>query len=152
MSEKTKEKTCAFYASDYHFEMISLPFIEKNLESNKEIIVCSPQLDEKKIFEFIDLVKNKQEKGITVIVITKNPNDLQFDNPDYANYLICHLKQAGIIVELYENLDNHYALIDQEIVWHGGINLLGRPDIYDNLIRLKSVEIATELLTLDKNE
>ena len=34
MSEKTKEKTCAFYASDYHFEMISLPFIEKNLESN----------------------------------------------------------------------------------------------------------------------
>ena len=108
--------------------------------------------DEKKIFEFIDLVKNKQEKGITVIVITKNPNDLQFDNPDYANYLICHLKQAGIIVELYENLDNHYALIDQEIVWHGGINLLGRPDIYDNLIRLKSVEIATELLTLDKNE
>ena len=54
--------------------------------------------------------------------------------------------------ELYENLDNHYALIDQEIVWHGGINLLGRPDIYDNLIRLKSVEIATELLTLDKNE
>ena len=114
--------------------------------------LCSPQLDEKKIFEFIDLVKNKQEKGITVIVITKNPNDLQFDNPDYANYLICHLKQAGIIVELYENLDNHYALIDQEIVWHGGINLLGRPDIYDNLIRLKSVEIATELLTLDKNE
>lgn len=75
----------------------------------KEIIVCSPQLDEKKIFEFIDLVKNKQEKGITVIVITKNPNDLQFDNPDYANYLIYHLKQAGIIVELYENLDMSFS-------------------------------------------
>ena len=24
----TKEKTCAFYASDYHFEMISLPYID----------------------------------------------------------------------------------------------------------------------------
>lgn len=50
------------------------------------------------------------------------------------------------------NLDNHYAIIDQEIVWHGGINLLGRPDIYDNLIRLKSVDVASELLTLDKDE
>ena len=57
-----------------------------------------------------------------------------------------------IIVELCENLDNHYAIIDQEIVWHGGINLLGRPDIYDNLIRLKSVDVASELLTLDKDE
>ena len=27
--QKTKEKTCAFFASDYHFEMISLPYIEK---------------------------------------------------------------------------------------------------------------------------
>lgn len=143
-----KQEVHHIYNYNDYFEI----FAQDIHEANKEIIVCSPQLDEKKIFEFIDLVKNKQEKGITVIVITKNPNDLQFDNPDYANYLICHLKQAGIIVELYENLDNHYALIDQEIVWHGGINLLGRPDIYDNLIRLKSVEIATELLTLDKNE
>ena len=109
-------------------------------------------MDEKKIFEFIDLVKNKQEKGISVIVITGNPSDLQFDNPDYANYLIYHLKQAGIIVELYENLDNHYAIIDQEIIWYGGINLLGRPNIYDNLIRLKSIDVATELLMLGRIE
>ena len=25
-SQITKEKTCAFYASDYHFEIISLPY------------------------------------------------------------------------------------------------------------------------------
>ena len=136
----------------YNYNDYSEIFAQDIHESNKEIIVCSPQLDEKKIFEFIDLVKNKQEKGVTVIVITRDPNNLQFDNPDYANYLIYHLKMAGIIVELCENLDNHYAIIDQEIVWHGGINLLGRPDIYDNLIRLKSVDVASELLTLDKDE
>lgn len=136
----------------YNYNDYSEIFAQDIHESNKEIIVCSPQLDEKKIFEFIDLVKNKQEKGVTVIVITRYPNNLQFDNPDYANYLIYHLKMAGIIVELCENLDNHYAIIDQEIVWHGGINLLGRPDIYDNLIRLKSVDVASELLTLDKDE
>ena len=136
----------------YNYNDYSEIFAQDIHEANKEIIVCSPQLDEKKIFEFIDLVKNKQEKGVTVIVITRNPNNLQFDNPDYANYLIYYLKMAGIIVKLYENLDNHYAVIDQEIVWHGGINLLGRPDIYDNLIRLKSADIAAELLTLDKDE
>ena len=39
--EKTKEKTCVFFASDYHFEMITLPFIEKNLRNNKKIIVLT---------------------------------------------------------------------------------------------------------------
>ena len=32
----TKEKVCAFYASDYHFEMITLPCIYKNLEEKKD--------------------------------------------------------------------------------------------------------------------
>ncbi len=40
-NQETKEKTCAFYASDYHFEMISLPYIEKNLEESKEILVLT---------------------------------------------------------------------------------------------------------------
>lgn len=35
------KKICAFYASDYHFEMISLPYIEENLEKRKEIIILT---------------------------------------------------------------------------------------------------------------
>ena len=31
--EKTKENLCAFYANDNHFEMISLPYIAKNIET-----------------------------------------------------------------------------------------------------------------------
>ena len=33
------KKICAFYASDYHFEMISLPYIKESLEKRKEIII-----------------------------------------------------------------------------------------------------------------
>ena len=40
-NQKTKEKTCAFYASDYHFEMISLPYINKKLDESKEVIVLT---------------------------------------------------------------------------------------------------------------
>ena len=40
-NQKTKEKTCAFYVSDYHFEMISLPYINKKLDESKEVIVLT---------------------------------------------------------------------------------------------------------------
>ena len=40
-NQETKEKICTFFASDYHFEMISLPYIDKNLEEDKEIIILT---------------------------------------------------------------------------------------------------------------
>lgn len=41
MEKITKEKDCAFYASDYHFEMISLPYISKSIDENKEIVILT---------------------------------------------------------------------------------------------------------------
>ena len=41
MNKETKEKICTFFASDYHFEMISLPYIDKKLEENEEIIILT---------------------------------------------------------------------------------------------------------------
>ena len=40
-NQETKEKICAFYASDYHFEMISLPYIERKLEEKNEVIILT---------------------------------------------------------------------------------------------------------------
>ena len=38
---KRKEKICLFFASDYHFEMISLPYINENLKKNKNSVSLS---------------------------------------------------------------------------------------------------------------
>ena len=42
----------------------------------------------------------------------------------------------------------HYAVIDKRLVWHGGMNLLGKTDVYDNLIRVESEQAAAELLEI----
>ena len=39
-----------------------------------------------------------------------------------------------------------FAIIDQELVWHGGMNLFGKVDAWDNLIRIKSESVAQELM------
>ena len=109
-------------------------------EANKSIIISSPQLDEKKILSFIELIKDRQEKGVSVNVFTK-----QTDDP-YTNNLIDLLYGSGVFVEVYPDLDSYFAVIDQEIVWHGGINLLGKSNIYDSLMRVKSTAIAEELV------
>lgn len=47
-----------------------------------------------------------------------------------------------------EEIDEHFAVIDNQIVWHGGMNLLGKKDVWDNLMRIKNVEVAAELLEI----
>jgi hypothetical protein len=38
--------------------------------------------------------------------------------------------------------------IDDILVWHGGMNLLGKEDVWDNLIRIKNPDVAAELLEI----
>ena len=33
-------------------------------------------------------------------------------------------------------------------VWHGGVNLLGKEDVWDNLMRIKNIDVAAELLEI----
>ena len=48
------------------------------------------------------------------------------------------LKKNGINVRTTVDECEHYAVIDGKIVWHGGMNLLGKADVYDNLIKVRS--------------
>ena len=49
---------------------------------------------------------------------------------------------------LKDEVNEHFALIDEELVWHGGMNLLGKEDVWDNLMRIRSAVVAEELLEL----
>ena len=55
---------------------------------------------------------------------------------------------AGINVITRNEVLEHFAVNDDDIVWHGGVNLLGHDDIWDNLMRIKSPIVAAELLDI----
>ena len=62
--------------------------------------------------------------------------------------MIRQMEVAGIQVIVKDEVDEHFAIIDNELVWHGGMNLLGKEDVWDNLMRIKSVSVAEELLEI----
>ena len=43
-------------------------------------------------------------------------------------------------------MHEHFAVIDKKIVWYGSVNLLSNAKEEDNLMRVKSKEIAQELM------
>ncbi len=62
--------------------------------------------------------------------------------------LIDDIKRAGIVVRTTPEYSECYAVIDKNIVWHGGMNLLGNSYGGDNLIRIENRQAAEELLEI----
>ncbi len=98
---KEVEKLCSFYASDYHFEMISIPYIEKEIKNKNQIIIltennleetvqkvlASTHLEEEEKQKIIDigwseqtkekLEKIKEDKTPTTVFIKGSKNYIQ---------------------------------------------------------------------------
>ena len=75
--QKTKEKICAFYASDYHFEMITLPYICENIKQNKKIIVLTENNLEETMKKVISRMNLKKDKITDILKIDWKTNNLE---------------------------------------------------------------------------
>ena len=96
-----KENSCAFYASDYHLEMIMLPYINKNLEENKNIYVFTQNNLEETINNLVNKVNiGKQEKEKILNINWK------IDDENKYNNLIKDNKETVIFIKGNENYIN----------------------------------------------
>ena len=53
---KKQERICSFYVSDYHFEMIALPYMKEKIENNNQVIVMTQENLEDSMKHLLDKV------------------------------------------------------------------------------------------------
>ena len=144
----SKQTVNSIYDSGNYMDVFERDIVE----AEKKIIVSSPELTQDKIERFTYLVRARQEAGITVTVITIEPQNVSCGSSEFCQRLIQNMKESGIQVIVKEEVIEHFAIMDDELVWHGGMNLLGKEDVWDNLIRIKSDQVAAELLEIALKE
>lgn len=143
-----KQSVNAIYDSGSYMDV----FEQDIVESEKKIIVSSPEITEDKVDRFLYLVKARQEAGCRVMVITTELQNIAYGSLEFCQGLIDRMRERGIHVIVKENVEEHFAVLDEELVWHGGMNLLGKEDVWDNLMRVRSAQIAAELLEIALKE
>ena len=142
--EQTKQIINAIYNSDNYTEK----FEQDIVEAEKSIVISSPDIRQNKIDRLLSLVKDRQEKGVNITVITTDPDEVVYGSADVCYELIREMQQVGINVVTKAEVEERFAVIDEELVWHGGMNLLGKVDVWDNLMRIKNHQVAAELLEI----
>ena len=139
-----KQSVNAIYDSGSYMDVFERDIVE----CERYMIVSSPEISRDKIERFLYLVKVRQEAGCKVTVITTEPQSIAYGAPEFCQGLIDTMRESGILVITKEEVEEHFAVMDDELVWHGGMNLLGKEDAWDNLMRIRSAQIAAELLEI----
>lgn len=123
-------------------------FEQDIVEADQKVVISSPDIRQDKIERLLYLVKTRQEAGVQITVITTEPDHAIYGNADVLYGLIGLMRESGVTVQTKEEVEEHFAVIDDELVWHGGVNLLGKEDIWDNLMRIRNKQVAAELLEI----
>ena len=111
-----------------------------------EVVISSPGLGSRKVWKFIKEVTPLQERGVHIAIMTLSPSAYPDDAAEHQKELIEVLASAGIAVRCAERCGEHFAVIDNSIVWYGSMNLLSREKEEDSMMRIENASIAQELL------
>ena len=118
------------------------------LTAEKEIIISSPAISGKKVYDMIHLLREKQERGIKIIIVTWKPDSYGYGDSAYWQELQERMRKAGFEMNLVKYYCEHYCVIDRQVVWYGSMNFLGKEDAEDNLMRIVDGKVANELLEM----
>lgn len=139
-----KQTTNAIFDIDTYADI----YLNDLLTAEKEIIISSPAISGQKVYDMIHLLKEKQEAGIKIVIVTWKPDSYGYGDSAYWLELQERMRKAGFEINLVEDYCEHYCIIDHQIVWYGSMNFLGKEDAEDNLMRISDRKIANELLEL----
>lgn len=132
----------------YDFETYANTYERDLQEASHDIVISSPTLGSRKVYRMLKLLRERQETGVKVTIVTWHPDAYMYGRDEHRIRLMEALRDAGFHIELAEETCEHYAIIDGEIVWYGSMNLLSKEDIEDNIMRVVSRDIAAELLEM----
>lgn len=139
-----KQEANSIFDSDTY-----LPVYEKDLKNaTRGIVISSPTLEKNKVHRMISLLKERQESGVKITIVTWHPEVYKYGKYEHRIELMELLRNAGFNVELLTGSCQHYAVVDSELVWYGSMNLLSKEDADDNIMRISSKSIAAELLEM----
>jgi hypothetical protein len=112
------------------------------------VLISSPTITTKKVAKIIEMLAPKYELGVNVTIVTWHPDAYVYGKDYVRMELLERLRRAGFEVRLRTEDCERFAVIDNQIVWYGSINLLSKEDAEDNIMRVCDAEIAAEVLEL----
>ncbi len=114
--------------------------------AKKEIIIVSPFLRKRRTLQMVQYLKIASGKKAKVIIVTRPKTDFKEKDQTALDNALELLQQNDIRIVFKSNIHQKFAIMDQNIIWYGSINLLSYGNAKESMMRIESPNIANELI------
>lgn len=130
------------------------PQFVRDLEnSQKEVIIESPFITTDRMKQLRPVFTKLIERGVKVYVFTRDPKEHTDSYEQQSEEEVHRFEVLGVHVLICKG--NHHrklAIIDQNILWEGSLNILSQTKSREIMRRIESHQLATEMYQFLKME
>lgn len=117
-------------------------FTEDIGTATRSILILSPYLSGRGTRRWIELLKVAINKGVRVQLITLPNGGLTSHG---SSEILAELREFGVLVDHRSKFHEKIAIIDEEILWHGSLNILSHRDTSESMLRMRSAAACARL-------
>ncbi|BBO85834.1 helicase [Desulfosarcina ovata subsp. sediminis] len=148
MGYKAKGEELADTPLDIIFDKDNfLPVFNQDINAaKKEILIVSPFVRKMRTLQMTKHLNVAFDKKIRVLIVTRPKEDFKPRDQVSIQKTLDLLTDCKASVVFKSNIHQKFAVMDQRIVWYGSINLLSYGSAQESIMRIKSSNIANELM------
>jgi hypothetical protein len=121
-------------------------FMKDITRSKKRVIIESPFITMKRINQIAPTLSKLADRGVLVVVNTKPIDEHDALLYGMARHGIATLQDIGVNVIVTAGYRRKLAIIDEDIVWEGSLNILSQNDSREVMRRIHSKQLTGQML------
>jgi superfamily II DNA or RNA helicase len=120
--------------------------------ARKSVIISSPFLMKKNVDTVKEMMFRNFARGIRIAIYTRIVEEHPEKYREGLKKVIAELTKEGVSLFQLANHHHKFTIIDEKILWYGGIDFLGGHVGEESLIRLEDEELANEFMGILSND
>ncbi len=113
--------------------------------ARQSVIIESPFITRRRMEHLLPLLTKLRRKGVRIVVNTRNPEEHNEEYAIQAEDAVAAMQDIGIKVLYTVKHHRKLAIIDEEVLWEGSLNILSQGDSCEVMRRTYSKESANKM-------
>jgi len=120
--------------------------------ARQSVIIESPFITRRRMEQLLPLLTKLRHKSVRIVVNTRNPDEHNEEYAIQAEDAVAAMQDIGIKVLYTVKHHRKLAIIDEEILWEGSLNILSQGDSCEVMRRTVSSSLAWQMICFTKLE
>ena len=115
------------------------------MDAKESIVIFSPYITQNGTSRWMDILTHKIAQGIRVRLVARPLGDQGGVLENELEENIRNIIKTGVVVDLRARMHEKFAIIDQEILWHGSLNIFSHRNTSESMFRIPSKNVCQQM-------